>query len=399
MRKRLGWWILIAGLIVGLGAPAAALGQGMSYEVPPTIFTGPLSHPRYEDGGIYVGFGYLYWNSGARPLASQQVAIRGFKDTNGTITGTVGAYVGNQEEALNTNQLQGPSTYQPGWDLHIGWRTQGGIVIEANWKHLTAVQYHASASIIPHDFNVGQQLENTFLFSPVSNFPNDFAGADQNVPQGTPGATYGIWNAASLMQLTFTQRFDIYQVNVRMPMNETQDHRTYALFGPRVVWIWERFAWRSVDTDVVGNTAGDTIATYSNVVSNRMYGVHAGFGNDWFLGTTPIGGLAFTFELESGLYANLVKARAAYTLEDRSASYNRGRNFASLVPSVEGRVGLTWYPWEAISMSVGYDVMMFFNTMASPKPIDFNLGLIDPQYEHYFFRWYHGINFNISFVF
>ena len=59
--------------------------------------------------------------------------------------------------------------------------------------------------------------------------------------------TYGIWNAASQMETRFTQRFDIYQVNCRFPMWETQDFRTYGLFGPRIVWIWERFSWRSVE--------------------------------------------------------------------------------------------------------------------------------------------------------
>ena len=137
MRTRLAWLTLIAGLVGGLCCPpSAALGQGMGYEVPQSIFTGPLSHPRYEDGGIFAGFGYLYWNTSNRILASQQIAVRGFKDIDGSITGTVGTFVGSGQEALNTNQLMGPSTSQPGYDLHVGWRLQGGVVIEADWKHL-----------------------------------------------------------------------------------------------------------------------------------------------------------------------------------------------------------------------------------------------------------------------
>ena len=49
MRFYFKWIMLIAGL---LAAPSALCAQeGNTFEVPQTLFTGPLSHPRYEDGG------------------------------------------------------------------------------------------------------------------------------------------------------------------------------------------------------------------------------------------------------------------------------------------------------------------------------------------------------------
>lgn len=396
MHKLIGQMILIGALLL---APSQAFAQGNSYEVPPTPFTAFLSHPHYNEPGPFAGFAGLYWKTN-QPLGSQTIAVRGFKDIDGSITNSApGTFVGSKEEALNTNQLWGSTSFQPGWDVHLGWRFQGGVVVELDWKHLVQGKKNASASILPPTFNVGDQLQNTFLYAPVTNFTPDWAGNPQNIPQGNPNALYGIWNGASIMEIQFIQRFDLYQINVRMPMWETADFRTYGIFGPRIAWIWDQFRWRTADADVNGIAGPATTALYSNYVSNRMYGVHFGGGNDWFLGTTPIGGFSFTLEGEAGLYANLVKARAAYELADRTVSSSRSRRLSSLVPSLEARVGLTWWPWEAISISIGYDVMMFFNTIASTQPVDTNLGIIDPQYSNYFFRWYYGGNASISFVF
>src|SRR5206468_207142 len=132
----------------------------------------------------------------------QLVAVRGFVDLDGSISKrTPRTFVGSGEEALNVEQLMGPSSAQPGWDLFLGWRFQGGVVVELDWKHLVSTKYHATASLIPPSFNTGNQLENTFLTAPVSNFSPDWGGPFQNVPQGNIGATFGIWNAASLMQI------------------------------------------------------------------------------------------------------------------------------------------------------------------------------------------------------
>src|SRR5207244_2573843 len=136
--------------------------------------------------------------------------------------------------------------------------------------HLVDAKYNAVASILPQpangNFPVGQNLQNTFLFAPVFNFPNEFAGPSSKIalssalptsssaaavnigaifPFGSgiiligptttggagsinigpvaaaaaassagaiipPQAAFGIWNGASVMSLLFTQRHDQY---------------------------------------------------------------------------------------------------------------------------------------------------------------------------------------------
>ena len=59
---------------------------------------------------------------------------------------------------------------------------------------------------------------------------------------------------------------------------------------------------------------------------------------------------------------------------------------------------MIWFPWEAIQFKVGYDFFAFFNTYASPTPIDFNYGTIDPTWSPVN-RLLHGVTFSIGVVF
>src|SRR5687767_11613953 len=99
MRKRI---VYLLGIVVFLCSPCAAIAQpGGSYEVPPAIFTGPLSHPRYEEGGFFIGFDFIYWKTN-RTLASMTVASRGFLDIDGSVLGQgPNRFQGSGEEALN----------------------------------------------------------------------------------------------------------------------------------------------------------------------------------------------------------------------------------------------------------------------------------------------------------
>ena len=396
MRKRLGWLILT---LACLAAPSAATAQDIQgYFVPPVDFVGPLSHPRYEEGGLFVGLEFIYLRQN-RPLYDQRVANRGFFDLDGTLTGRPGSFVGSGDEALNVEQLRGPGTFQPGSRLFFGWRFLHGVSVSLDWWHLADARYSASASLFPGNFNLGPQLQDTFITAPVFNFPVDFAGT-RNLPDnlGTFGTTFGVWNAASQMQIDFIQRFDLFQVNARIPVWETQDYRSYGLFGPRIVALWERFRWRTVDMDAIGQSNDATTAIYSNVTSNRLYGFHAGGGQDWYLGSTPIGAFSCELDLEGGLYIDFAKGRARYELGDQSVGSRRSRNMTSLVPAVEGRLGLKWYPWEAIQLGVGYNGMAYFNTWGSRRPIDFNYGTTNPKWESVH-RWIHGLDLGITFVF
>ena len=183
LRVRFRWLLLIAGLFL---APQAARAQ---MDVPPVLFTGPFSHPRYESGGLYTGFQFLYWRTN-QPLRSQSVAFRGFYLVDNAL-GTPGSFFGSQELALDVEQLMGSHTYQPGWDIFIGWRFEGGIAVELGWRHLVQARYTSSAGLLAPSANFGNALENTFLTAFVVNFPRR-CRLRRNFPQGNVGTTFGI---------------------------------------------------------------------------------------------------------------------------------------------------------------------------------------------------------------
>ncbi len=393
MRKRIRWLLLVAALVL---APSSALAQ---MEVAPVSFTGPLSHPRYDDGGPYIGLALPYLKTN-RPFDNQVIAYRGFFDLDGAL-GTQFAWVGSKDVALQTSQLFGPGTWQPGWDITAGYRFHNGTVVELQWRHLVQARYTAQAALIPPGFNVGTNFENTFVSSLVSGFGTEWAGNEFNTadPNATAATTFGIWNAASFMQIEWVQRFDVYGINVRVPMAETASYRSYGLFGPRIVWIWDRFKWRTVDQDENGEATPDTVAIYTNQISNRLNGVHFGSGHDWYFGDTPIGGFAATIEVEGGLYLDMCKTRVAWDREDLQTGIRRARRFYPLSPAAEIRAGLWWYPWEAVSIQVSYEFQAYFNTISSRQPIDFNLSTVNPEFNAQFIRFFQGIRFGISFVF
>lgn len=392
MRKRFSWLFLVVALLL---APAKARAQYQ--EVPPVDFTGPLSHPRYETGGVFAALQGLYFRTD-RPLKDQLVARRGFIDVDGSISGKEGTFFGSGVEALNVNQLQGPGSWQPGFALSLGYRFESGTVILLNWYHLQDSRYSATASLAPQNLQGNVGLSDTFLISPVYNFPVNYAGNAFNVAVGNPGATFGIWNAASLETISYVQRFDMLDLTMRVPIWQTDNYRNYGLVGPRGATLYDKFKWRTVDYDLNGLANNGTIADYTNITSNRLYGVGLGMGNEWWMGDTPIGAFSVSLDLEASLYMDFVKGRAAYELGDRSTRASRARNLSTLVPSVEGKLNLNYFPWEAIQFQIGWDFFSFFNTYASPQPIDFNYGSIDPQWTHVN-RLLHGVTFTVAVVF
>ena len=68
------------------------------------------------------------------------------------------------------------------------------------------------------------------------NFPINYAGNAFNLGgpnAGNPGATFGIWNAASLQTIGYVQRFDMVDFTMRVPVWQTDSYRNYGLIGPR----------------------------------------------------------------------------------------------------------------------------------------------------------------------
>jgi hypothetical protein len=415
MRTRIGGMLLAVGMMI---LPGAVYGQEMNYSVPPATgwWPGPLGHPRMEDGGLFLAAEFVYFTQN-NPLRSQLLAIRGFVDDDGSVTGSVpGTFVGSGASALNVAQING-SQWAPGLRLVGGWRFENGWALQFGWLHLQETRFEASAGIIPPSHQVGFGAADSFLFSPVFNFPADYAGPPQRVSriiqvptsslnntiatqnnQPNNGAVFGIWNGASNELITYVQRFDQFDLSLRAPLFQTEKIRTYSLLGPRIVGLWERFQWRTVDIDIDGNTAPNWAASYTNTISNRLYGVFGGYGVDWYLGDTPIGGFAISLDAEAAVFYDFVKERAKYELGDRTTAASHNHNISSFVPEVAGNLNVWWYPWEAVQIRFGYSALAFFNTISSRQPVDFNFGSIAPKYDHVN-RLFHGFNIGIGFVF
>jgi hypothetical protein len=400
MRKRIGRLTRLLCLAGMLLIPQAALGQEI---IPPTTFPWPLGNPRYEEGGFYMAGEFLFLKQ-SNPIKPQFVAAEGFTDRDGSIAaalglpGGPGTFIGSRQQVLNTSQVGGPVTYSPGFNFVMGWLFRNQLAVEISWIHLVDARYSATASL-NRPGNPGVFLENTFLTAPVHNYPTDYDGPGNQVGIGNPGATSGIWNAANLMTIDFVQRFDQFALSVRYPLHQAEGWRSYGLFGPKIVAMWERFKWRTVDADVNGVALADDVANYTNVVSNRLYGVDLGIGNECMIGYTPLGAFSVSLDLRAALFADFIKGRAKYEIGDFHTAASRARNLFTLAPGAAANLNLWWFPYPGVQVRAGYDVMAFFNTVAAPRPIDFNYGALAPAWEKGITRFFHGINFGFAFTF
>jgi hypothetical protein len=347
----------------------------------------PIGSTRPEDGGFFVGAEYVMFKQ-TNPLHNQTIAYDGFIDVDGTIaTMGPGFYVGNGTDRLNARQVSGPGTYQPGFIIDLGWRFAGGDdawSLTFSWMYLTEAAYHASATLTPPFLQVGPTGAQSFLVANVYGFPNDYSGPAQKIGSGADFAAYGVWNGASIMNLAFTQRTQQYDMTIRMPFDwcETKNYRMSGLMGPRFFWIWENFWWRAQDIDVASGGTGPTdVAIYNNTVSNRMYGAHIGIEQEWYIGH----GFATMLNTEVVGYMDVYKMRASYGLGERGnlgPEAKRSRTDYTFVSEFACKAELMWYPTQAIQVKFGYDLMLFLNTIASQRPVDFNFSSLAPDYNH-----------------
>jgi hypothetical protein len=428
MRTRCVW----LALLLGAGAvlvPAAARGQ----EVPPAdpVFPLPLYHDRPERGGFYAAGEFLYFRE-TNPLHHQLIAIRGLTDVDGSVvadlngiiiqgTGgppliipnptpglenffglfgvpfaapTSGTFLGSGAPALWADDAGGPGSYQPGFRLTGGWRFHDGSAIEVSWMSLVEARYSAVATLIPQGLNIGPLHTESFLFSPVFNFPNDFAGPAEKIALGNPYAVYGIWNGASVMSIDFLQRFSQYDIQGRCPIFETDHCRCYGLIGVRHVDMWERFLWRTVSEDFQGQAGQNDVALYTNIVSNQMYGPTVGIGDEYYIGH----GFSVSLDLRAAGMIDFVHEIAKYERADFTTGSKRGKRDYTVVPELQANLNVWWYPIEGVEIRAGYELASFFNTMAAPDPISFNYGGLDPQWQRQY-RFMDGFNAGISFIF
>lgn len=443
MRTRAGWIALV--LTGGLAlAPAVVRAQdqpgglNISGREAGPVLPLPIYSSRPEAGGFYGAIEFIMYRQ-TRELGQQVIAKRGLVDVDGSVQadlggtfiipapdadpifvpglpGAPGAFLGSGQVALRASDLNSQRTYQPGFATTLGYRFSDGSTFEARWRHVNAARYFAGADIIPPGFAVGAQMTETFLFAPVYNFPNNYAGQLQELGVGNPGATYGIWNAASSMTIEFMQRYDQADFMGKVPLRADDVSRTYLIASGRFAWIWERFQWRTVSQDAAGFATPADVAIYNNIVSNRMYGPALGCQHDTNLGTFGrVGAFSLAFQADVATMLNVVKEYASYELGDESTKSKRSVREYTFVPMVSGEIMLTWYPAAGIQVRLSWNSLMFMNTVYSPNPVSFNLGNIGkvndfgpgpntsfsqaPIWERRTLKYFDGINFGVALSF
>jgi hypothetical protein len=414
-------------LAPGHGGDQAMGSSGVDY-APPVNSDLPL--PLYSTnpaaGGFFLDGGYVMWRQ-PNLLKDQLVAVRGFTLTDSTIsTGLTalsvvglpnGTFEGDRTQALNVHQVSGPTTYQPGFHIGGGWRFGDGSALTFDWTYVAEAKYSATAdgaSSRPfQDF--GPQLESSFLSSFVFNFPTQFAGPPGKIVIHNPavpaippfitafGAVYGIWNGAQTMTESFVQRTQQIEATYRMPFYQTECYRISGLVGPRFFWIWEKYQWTTTDNGIttIGTvqvdqgTQPDWVGIYQNIISNRMYGIHCGCSQEWYIGK----GFAAMLDLQVAGFLDVVRERAQYSNAVRDGIERRRTvTTYTMVPEFQATPYIMWYPWEGVQLRFGWDFFCFFNTVYSPRPIDFNYSSVDPNYERAF-RFFDGLQASIAFVF
>jgi len=408
MHNKSIWRALLLTALAALTTAGAGRAQpqnfGEDYAPPDTVFPFPLGSTHPEEGGLYLGTEAVMYRQ-TNPLKQQLVAVRGLTIVDNTTNipniGVlpVPTFIGSGQAALDVQQVSGPNDYQPGVSFTLGYKFADGSAWEFKYLYITEVNLHASATEVPAGFNVGQNFENSFLFSQVFGFPNDYNGPAQKIasdPGGGVGSSApGIWNGASIMTEQFLQRTQEYELTYRQPIFETETYRLSGIVGPSIVWIWERYKWTAADIDLATNASGpQDEAQYNNIVSNRLYGAHAGFRNECYLGH----GFAANLDLQGGAFVDTAKTEAIYELARGGVGPGSKRALHYWLPALQAQatVGVTWFPIENVELKAGYDFQAFFNTLSSPNPIDFNYGAVNPGYTSGTVRFLDGLNLGVG---
>jgi hypothetical protein len=403
---------------------AYAQPQGVMEYAPPSVpLPYPLYHTHPEAGGFFVDGGFLLIHQ-TNIMQDQQVAYRGFivssptvPDPNNaarnlTITDQFGnqafqgEFIGSRALALSTNQITGPYSFQPGFDVAVGWKFDDASTLTVDFAWLSEAQYRAVATLVnTPSQSFGNLQQDTFLTSFVFNFPSDFAGAPSKiaVPNpdtvppfvSAPGAVFGIWNGSSVQTIVLWQRFQQLQVTYRKPFYETDCYRASYLIGPRYTWIEDKFRWMTTDLDTTGQSFDNWVGVYNNIIDNRMYGFHVGLQQEWYMGR----GFAAMLTTQGAAFLDVVRERVDYELQSRNGPENkRSRTMWRAVPEFEVTPSIAWYPLEGIQLNFGWSLFAFFNTIASPRPIDFNYSALAPDLTDVS-RWFTGFTGSIAFIF
>jgi hypothetical protein len=412
MRNRLIFTGLMvaAGLLVGPAAQTARAQWDRSGNEETTLPL-PIGAYQHDGSGIFTAAEFILLST-PRNLGNQPIAYRGLlfntglPGNGGTPTTAPGGFLGSREVALNTEDL-GRTSWNAGYRLTVGYRTDSGTTFSLSWLHLFGAKYSGGAGPIgPNIFNPGRFSENTFLTSPVYNFSQDFVGRNPFPnPPFFANPTTGIWNGATDMTIMFTQRYDNWDAAGRFPVYETENARSYAIAGGRFSWLWERFEWRTVKPELVNDGVSfqfapnpDSTARYVNTLSQRMYGPMVGFGHEVNLYSGRGGAFGFGFEGTAAALLNVTKERAKYKREDEATQAKRSWGEFNVVPNANLAVNLSWQPVNGMQFKLGYNMFNYFNTYYMQEPVSFNVGAIDPAYGNRFWRVMHGFNVGMGYT-
>lgn len=395
-----------------LAGPADARAQPMNGTIPSTDGSdGGFQAPRQEavpsylptgiagDAGFYTSAEFVFLQQ-TRAIGHQTIARYGFYDLTGQSGVAPGTLIGSGREALNPRMFRGSPTYQPGFNVELGYRFDDGTRIFANYMQLYDAHYSVGASLVPPYYNVPLQnnqitLADTYVSSPVYSFNTFFAGPSGKVAGVNDNSVYGIWNAASQMDMKFTQRYQQAQAGARVPMLMTDYSRVYGTAGLQFSWFFERFHWRAVSFPADGNVLPQDAANYTNTLSQRMYGPFIGCGHEIFVANQ----FSLSFDATGSMLLNVVKERAKYKLGDQTVQSKWGNQEWRLTPNANFAINGWWYPIEGVQVRLGYQALTFYNTLYMQDPVGFNFGNIAPQYEFKAFRLLHGFNLGIGFFF
>jgi len=415
-KRWFGSWLLAFAVAMGvLGSTGRVQAQATDYAVPgaPSINV-PIPTGQPGTHGLYT-FGEFVLLTQTWTLGDQVVAVRGLVDSRGIVTGQVledgtivqanpGTYIGSGVNALSTSDFARRSWY-PGFNVGIGYAFDNGMTVQISFMHLLSRTHDAGASLVPPFFRSRADLSDTFLTAGVFNFPPQYAGPlvkttadDTNgngvADPGEGGNFYGIWNGASVMNISFNQWYNQAEVTARFPLFQTEYSRIYGLAGGKFAMIMERFRWNTISYDISGQAGPRDSATYSNTLSQRMYGPFIGCGHEIYQGK-----FGLSLDLTAAGLLNVVKERAKYKLDSDEIQSKLSRDEFTIVPNFNAHLNLTWYPIEGVELRVGYQAMTYFNTMNMRHPIGFNYGSIDPIYDTQVFRLFHGVNVGLGIFF
>jgi hypothetical protein len=399
---------LVLASVLFVGVTSSKAQQTNNYDfsgIPANPVPLPIGPDKASSGGFYGAIEVAFMSQ-TRPLGNQVVAVYGFRDSIGAFSGTPGTFVGSGAIALTTGQL-GRSTYQPGYEITLGYKFESGFAISLSYMDLVDAKYTAGASGPGNISNPGNLNQNTYLYSGVYNFTNYYSGPkirtfdDQFSQEFSPfpitGRLYGIWNGATYETISFIQHFSNLDITGRAPVMETDYSRTYALMGFRYSQISERFNWFTVATDVNGNSDGTDAANYNNTLKQRMFGAFLGCGNEVYLGNN----FALSLDATAALMLDFARASADYEREDRASGTQSKNKFDqySVVPNVGLKPSFWWYPIKGVSVRASYNALMYFNTYQMTDPIGWNFGDIEPGYTHKAFRMTQGIEIGVGISF